>query len=390
LVFQNLQAGNKEVVPQGQVIITPIKNSWAVGKEPRFKISNGTAETLTLENPCPEPFFDVMKMTNREPIAIESDLEINCETAKNIEIAPGKTAQVTLGNYRYELFSEPGQYSAALTLPNQEQVVSSVFEIRQPTLITRMFRNILYIPFLNALVGIITLLPNHSLGLAVIILTVIIRSLLLIPSTRALKAQKAMQAVQPELEALKIKYANDQARLAQETMLVWQKHKVHPFSSCLPLLIQIPILIALFHSFQDGLRPDSQQLLYSTFNDFSLTSVNTQFLGLDLLKRNVLVLPIIVAALQFIQMQMMNLKPKDSKTELPPEMVQANTMMKYTMPVMIGVFTAQVPAAVGIYWSVSTFYGILQQFVVNKTPSTSPSTDEVSIKVISKNHGKSH
>lgn len=389
LFFQNIQGARKEIIPEGQITVTALKDSAATGKELKFKISNGTSQTLELKNPCPDPFLQVYRLKNGQPEELKNDLVLTCTNAKNLSIEPGKTAQVSLGDYSYEMFSEIGQYQVGLTLPDGKVTLSSVFEVHAPSFLTKMWRTLLYIPFLNALVGMIVLLPNHSLGIAVILITVLIRTLLLIPSNRAMRAQQAMQRVQPELEILKKKYANDQARLAQETMLVWQKHKVHPLSSCLPLFIQIPILIALFNSFRTGLHPDRQQLLYPFLSDFSLSSVNTHFLGMDLLQRNVIILPIIVAALQFIQMQMMTQKTAP-KTDMPDEMAQANSMMKYTMPVMIGVFTAQVPAAIGIYWGASTFYGIIQQAMVNKTATIVNDPEEVSIKVISKNHGKSH
>ncbi len=389
LFFQNIQGARKEVIPQGQVTLSTLKDSAATGKELKFKISNGTSQTLEFKNPCPDPFLQVYRLENGTPKALENHLELTCANAKDLSIEPGKTTQVSLGDYSYEMFSEIGQYQVGLTLADGKTVLSSVFEIHAPSFLTKFWRTFLYTPFLNALVGMIVLLPNHSLGIAVILITVIIRTLLLIPSNRAMRAQQAMQRVQPELEILKKKYANDQTRLAQETMLVWQKHKVHPLSSCLPLLIQIPILIALFNSFQTGLHPDRQQLLYPFLSDFSLASVNTHFLGMDLLQRNVIILPIIVAGLQFIQMQMMAPK-KGSTTAIPDEMAQANSMMKYIMPVMIGVFTAQVPAAIGIYWGASTFYGIIQQAMVNKTATIVNDPEEVSIKVISKTHGKSH
>ena len=90
------------------------------------------------------------------------------------------------------------------------------------------------------------MIPGHNLGWAIILLTLIIKLILLAPNQKALKAQKQMQKIQPQLDALKKKYANDQQKLAAETMEIWKKYKINPMSSCLPMLIQFPILIALF------------------------------------------------------------------------------------------------------------------------------------------------
>src|SRR5690606_26363572 len=114
------------------------------------------------------------------------------------------------------------------------------------------------------------------------------------PNHKALKAQKQMQKVQPQLEALKIKYKNDPQRLAQETMGIYKKYKVNPVSSCLPMLIQFPILIALFYVVRDGLTSIDPSFLYSSVENLDLSTVNPRFLGLDLTRANWWILPIIV------------------------------------------------------------------------------------------------
>ena len=120
-----------------------------------------------------------------------------------------------------------------------------------------------------------------------------------------------------------------------------------------------------------GLSPDKAILLYEFLPEFSLTQINSNFLGFDLLERNLVIFPVALAFLQFIQMQLMSAKTKKKKAGkksagMASEMEQANKMMKYVMPVMIAVFASQLPAAVALYWGTSTFYGILQQLVVNK------------------------
>jgi len=208
-----------------------------------------------------------------------------------------------------------------------------------------------------------------------------------------MRAQKRMQDIQPKLEELKRKHANDQTRLAQETMLLWKAHQVNPLSSCLPLLIQFPILIALFYAVNGGLSPDRHILVYSFLPAFSFNDINTYFLGFNLMEKSVIVFPIVIGLLQFAQMQLMMSKKK-SKAEakaMPQEMEAANKMMKYIMPVMIAVFTAGLPSAVGLYWGISTSYGIVQQFVVNKEGSKSDTTDEeVKVRVINNKHGKTN
>ena len=150
------------------------------------------------------------------------------------------------------------------------------------------------------------------------------------------------------------------------------EHKVNRMGCCLPLLIQFPILIALYYVVQNGLNPDNANLLYGGLQNFDYSKINVIFLNiLDLTKINIFVLPLFVGGLQFLQMKLAlvrNKKKAESNKDQAPkksEMDAANGMMLYFMPAMIAVFTASVPAGVGLYWSTSTLYGIAQQMVVN-------------------------
>jgi len=225
-------------------------------------------------------------------------------------------------------------------------------------------------------------MPNHDIGLAIILLTLIIRTILLIPSQKAMKAQKRMQDVQPRLEKIKEKYKGDQQKIAMETMALWKEAKVNPMGSCLPLLLQLPFLIGIFYVVQDSLNPDNTYLLYKTYENFALSDISHTFFGIiDLSKPNLYVLPIIIGGLQFIQMK---LSMGDSSPK--GEMASASKIMIYLMPVMIAVFTASLPAGVGFYWGTSTLYGIIQQIFVNKGKSTHKKDDnEPTVKVITTN-----
>jgi YidC/Oxa1 family membrane protein insertase len=231
--------------------------------------------------------------------------------------------------------------------------------------------------------------PYNDLGLAIILLTILIRTILLIPSQKALKSQRKMNELQPKLAKIKEKYKDNQEMIAKETMALWKEYKVNPFGSCLPLLIQFPVLIALFYVIQNGLNPDNSYLLYEPLKHFSLHNINIIFLGiLNLTKINNFILPLIVGGLQFLQMKLTLVTKKDKKAQdkqdktekkaQGSEMEMAGKTMMYVMPVMIALFTASVPAGVGLYWSVSTTYGIVQQLVVNKQVDE----EKVKIKVL--------
>ncbi len=135
--------------------------------------------------------------------------------------------------------------------------------------------------------------------------------------------------------------------------------------SCLPMLIQFPILIALFYVVRDGLGVVDPNLLYSTLKNFDVMQVNPVFLGLiDLTKINFIALPIVVAGAQFVQIRLSLARTKTAgggNAALP----MMNQMMQFVLPIMIALFTASLPAAVGFYWLTSTLFAIGQQLVVN-------------------------
>ncbi len=393
------------VLTEPEVGLQTVKEDYVIGGDIRIEIQNNTEENLNLASRCPDALLDVARFTGEGYEPVEHSDDRDCSEAPSVVIAPGEKEVISLLDHSYSLFGEAGTYRVSLNLaaPTEEDPTavavysSPEFQIEEPGLFRSLFRTLIYIPMLNALVAALIYTPGHYLGIAVILLTLVIRTLLLLPSQKAMRAQRRMQEMQPKLEELKKKYAGDQTRLAQETMLLWKTHKVSPFSSCLPLLIQMPILIALFYAINGGLSPDKHVLLYSFLPEFSLDSVNPHFLGFNLLEYSYVVLPLIVGALQFLQIQLMNARKAKggAVSKLPAEVEAANKMMKYIMPVMIAVFTAQLPAAVGLYWGVSTFYGIIQQLVVNKEQPKSPTgtssdTEDVQIRVINRNHGKTN
>lgn len=377
-----------------------VKEDYIIGGDVSIEVQNNTSETLTLNSRCPDALLDVYLFTGEGYEKVDVTQERDCSQVTNIVIAPGEKGRVSLLDYSYTLFGKVGTYKVSLSVPAPTEedpaAISTYstpeFQIEEPGLFRSLFRTLIYTPMLNALVAILIYTPGHYLGWAVILLTIIIRTLLLIPSQKGMRAQRRMQELQPKLEEIKKKHAGDQTRLAQETMLLWKTHKVSPFSSCLPLLIQMPILIALFYAINGGLSPDKDVLLYSFLPNFSLESINPHFLGLNLVEHSFVILPVIVAALQFLQIQLMSARSKGKNApKLPAEVETANKMMKYVMPVMIAVFTAQLPSAVGLYWGVSTFYGILQQLVVNKEqPKAASPVDDVQVRVINRHHGKTN
>ena len=155
--------------------------------------------------------------------------------------------------------------------------------------------------------------------------------------------------------------------MATETMALYKKHKVSPFSSCLPLIIQIPILFALFYVVKDGIALINPQLLYAGLQGFDASIINPNFLGLiDVTKVDPIVIPILIGGLQFIQFKMSLGRTLKTQQSNPTAMMMSKSMM-YVMPVMIAFFAAAIPAVVSFYWGTSTLFMIVQHFFVNRS-----------------------
>jgi len=353
------------------------------------QLQNGTEQTITIPNECPGEPFTVVRYENNEWVQKSVSPEIECSDVNEIVIEPGEEITIPYDKWNFALFSEMGRFKIEFTTEidgEEKTITTNEFQIVEEGLIRKLAVGVFYRPIYNGLIFLTAYLPGHSLGLAIIILTLIIRTILLVPNQKALRAQKKMQDIQPRLEKIKEKHKGDQQRIAMETMALWKEAKVSPAGSCLPMLLQFPFLIAIFYVTRDALNPDTANLLYSTYNNFSLTSTNHFFLGLDLAKNNIYVLPLIIGGLQFIQVRLTmarkNKKKSDDKDSKQAQMAMASNMMMYIMPVMIAVFTATLPAGVGIYWGTSTIYGIIQQLVINKTPGKK-GDDEPKVRVIS-------
>jgi YidC/Oxa1 family membrane protein insertase len=362
-------AQQKQINTVSDITITS-KSNFPIGKEVVMTIENFSAETITVKKECPKNPLIVELYKNGEWVKKEATLKdlAYCDKLSDITIEPKAKTNVSFGLWTTELFSEAGHYRVTFetTLGGKVKDYYQEIDITPPSFIKRIWTESLYKPIFNTLIFFVSKIPGHDLGLAIILLTLLIKLILLVPNQKALRSQKQLQIVQPQLDALKLKYKNDPQLLAKETMEIWKKYKVSPLGSCLPMLIQFPILIALFYVVRDGLNIMDPSLFYAPLKDFSLESVNPVFLGIiDLTKANTIVLPIIIGGLQFLQIRL-SLAKATTGGSTNAAMPMMNNMMKYFLPVMIAVFTASLPAAVGFYWGTSTLFAIGQQMSVNK------------------------
>lgn len=222
----------------------------------------------------------------------------------------------------------------------------------------------------NLLVGLYNVIPGADMGFAIIALTLVIKLILWPLTGSALKSQRAMQQLQPKLDALKEKHKGDKEALAKEMMEMYTKEKVNPLSSCLPLLVQIPVLIALYRVLSIGLKDFDPTLLYSFVQNPG--NVNETFLGLVDLSVRSIPLALLAGASQFVQTKMLMLKRPPAKlrekegAKDEDMMATVNQSMMYMMPLMTVVISWSLPAGLTLYWVAVSVISILQQFLVFK------------------------
>ena len=230
-------------------------------------------------------------------------------------------------------------------------------------LLITIFNQILYQPLFNGLIWLYNVIPGHDLGIAIIALTVLIRLIFYPLSKKAIRSQKAMAKLQPEIKEIRNKYKDKQEQ-AKAMMDLYKKYKINPLSGCLPILIQFPILIALYRVFFTGLDPQKLNGLYSFVA--RPETLNPMFLGVVDLSQRSIVLALLAGLFMFIQAKML----------MPQKMMKQGgglkigsldfsslmgQQMTYFMP-LITVFIAwRLPAALPLYWIVITLFGIVQQ-----------------------------
>ena len=261
------------------------------------------------------------------------------------------------------------------------------------TTIGDAFHAILFVPIINLLVALYHVfnyvhLP-YSLGFAIIALTVLIRFVLYPLTSSQLKASKKMQEITPHLNRLKEKHKNDAKTLQAETMKLYKEFGVNPAAGCLPVIIQLPLIWALYSALQLIVKPGAAVLaqvnaaLYSKSLRLN-TAWDTTFFGLPLAQNPahllgtvgplILLVPIATGVFQFIQTKMMlNPQPqsKDGKLVKKDEKKKDDfatafqSQSLYIFPVMIAFFSYNFPIGLSLYWNTFTIFGIIQQYRIS-------------------------
>jgi YidC/Oxa1 family membrane protein insertase len=237
-----------------------------------------------------------------------------------------------------------------------------------------IWNTIILEPVLNILIALTNVLGG-SFGSAIIVLTVVINLLLFPLRVRQTKSTKAMQTLQPKIQELQKKYAKNQQKLQQEMMKLYKEAGINPLGCLWPMLIQLPIWIALYQSILQALAATPESLLSLSQHLYSWDIVNRaiplndHFLWLSLSRNGDIMLAVLVGGTMWVQQKMVTPPATD------PRQRSMTNMTTTMMPLMFGLFTISFPAGLALYWVVSNIIGIVIQYFVSggwgylRTPS---------------------
>jgi len=231
-------------------------------------------------------------------------------------------------------------------------------------MLTDFFRTILLQPLFNGLVLLYEHVAFEDLGIAIILLTIVVRIILFPLFHKTAKHQKLAQKIQPEVKRIQKKHKNDREAQTKALMELYKEHKVNPLTPLFLLILQLPVLFALYRIFIDGFSGDAFDMLYSFVQ--MPANITQDFLGIIALDRVSVPLVIITAGAQYVQ-GLLVVKRSGKKEDTPEQIAKMAKFMIYIGPIIALVILVRLPAAVAIYWLTSTLFSIIQQIIVNRS-----------------------
>jgi len=234
--------------------------------------------------------------------------------------------------------------------------------------ISAFFHTVFYNPIYNALVALMALVPGGDVGIAVIILTIIIRLILLPFSLSAARTQRAMKVLEPKIKDLKEKHKGDKEKEAIETLALYREARVNPFISMLTVFIQIPILLALYWVFRYEPFSTVNTALVYAFTPVP-HSVSLEFIGLISVTGKSIVLAALAGISQFFQAHISLSGMAQNNTSATQGSFQQvmNMQLKYVFPLLIATISYTTSGAVALYFITTNLAGVLQEWYVRRT-----------------------
>ena len=235
-------------------------------------------------------------------------------------------------------------------------------------MLSNIWNIVLYHPLLNALAFLVSIIPGGDVGVAVVLLTILVKVILFPLSQKSIESQAEMNILTPELNKIKASGANKEEQ-AKLTFDLYKKHKVNPFSGCLLVFIQIPVIFALYYVFSKGIKFDGG-FLYSFIHIPEHT--NMVFLGILDIGKKSLVLAILAGVSQYLQAHFMPKPPTSaskigSTASLSESFTKSMSMqMKYIFPFIVAFIAYSISGAVALYWITSNLFMVAQQIYVKR------------------------
>ena len=234
-----------------------------------------------------------------------------------------------------------------------------------------LYTSFIFNPLYNGLIFLMDLLPWIDAGVAVIIFTIIVRLILFPLSKKAVITQLMMKKIEPEINKIKTTMANDRNAQAMKMMALYKEKGISPFSSFIFLIIQLPIIFALYSIFiKSGLPDINKTILYDFIHR---PTVNMNFLGILDISKASTIMAIIAAVSQYLQLHFSINSPKkdNNKTvNVNKQLDMTQNMMsnmKYIVPVMIFLISYKYSAVVALYWTVSSLFTLAQELYIKKS-----------------------
>lgn len=232
------------------------------------------------------------------------------------------------------------------------------------------FKITLFIPLYNLLLLITNIIPGADLGLAIIILTLMVKVVIFPLYSTSVRTQIKMKAVESEMKAIKEKYKDNITEQSRLTMELYKREKINPFSSFLVLFIQIPIVISLFYVFKESFVIQ-KDLVYSFIS--IPDHINTSFLGLvNLTVAKNYILAFLTGLTMYIQVSLSLPKREKNKqvgktNSFGEDLAKSmDLQMRYAMPILTSIIAFTLPAAISLYWVTSNIFSAIYEVVVIK------------------------
>lgn len=231
-----------------------------------------------------------------------------------------------------------------------------------------LYNLLIYQPLVNALIFFYNTVAFENLGLAIIFLTLLIRMVLFPLFHKSTRHQMMMMKLQPEVKKIQEKHKHDREKQTLAMMELYKEHNVNPFSGILLLIIQLPVLFALFQIFRSSFVAES---LRGTLYGFVKTpaALNVLFLGLINLEQGSILMVGLAAVAQYFQAKL-SLPPKSGGA--PSAAERMSRQMVFVGPIFTLLIFYRLPAAVGLYWAVTSLFSVIQQLIINKSLKNGP------------------